>query len=61
MAIDGEWEGFYFEVYDFLGASVALTGPFILALIIFYLSYAYNFSQYSARNSARRKINLVIK
>ena len=43
MAIDGNFEGFYFEVYDFMGASCAMTIPFVLAMLIFYLSYACNY------------------
>lgn len=61
MAIDGNFEGFYFEVYDFMGASTAITVPFILAILLFYTSYACNFRQYSSRNTDRRKQALVLK
>lgn len=50
MAIDGTFEGFYFEVYDFMGASVAITAPFIIASLVFYAYYTCTFKQYSARN-----------
>ena len=54
MAIDGKIEGFYFEAYDFMGATAALTAPFILAIGVFYLTYSCIFKSYSARNSQRR-------
>ena len=43
MAIDGNFEGFYFEIYDFMGASCAITVPFVLAMLLFYSSYAWKF------------------
>ena len=33
MAIDGNFEGFYFEVYDLWGSTPALTAPFVLAIV----------------------------
>ena len=54
MAIDGEWEGFYFEAYDFMGASAAIATPFILAIVLFYFSYWCSFRRFSSRNSIRR-------
>lgn len=43
MALDGDFEGFYFELYDFMGASAAITVPFVLAMLLFYISYACNY------------------
>ena len=54
MALDGEFEGFYFEVYDFMGASCAITTPFVFAILIFYIVYSCMFRQYSSRNTVRR-------
>ena len=50
MAIDGTFEGFYFELYDFMGASAAITAPFVVASLIFYLYYWCTFRNYSSRN-----------
>lgn len=61
MALDREWEGFYFEAYDFMGASLAIAIPFMFAILIFYVSYWCSFRRFSSRNSIRRSQQLVIK
>ena len=61
MALDGEWEGFYFEVYSFMGASLAIATPFFLAILIFYATYSCVFRTYSSRNTIRRTQNMVMK
>ena len=61
MAIDGTFEGFYFELYDFMGASAAITAPFIFAILSFYIYYWCTFKQYSSRNLPRRRGQLVMK
>lgn len=61
MAIDGTYEGLYFEMYDFMGASAAITAPFVVSVAVFYLYYWCTFKQYSSRNLPRRRKELVRK
>ena len=59
MAIDGNFEGIYFEVYDFMGASAGITMPFVIAILAFYLYYYCNFKQHSSRYLDKRRAKLV--